>query len=70
MRRQGGLQVDKIVELANGDLAKVLEMTDEFVILDANNMLAGAERFLEVAVVGIERPPAADCCQDALSYEL
>jgi FKBP-type peptidyl-prolyl cis-trans isomerase 2 len=31
-------------------------MTPEFVFLDANNMLAGTERFLEVAVVGIDRP--------------
>lgn len=54
--RQGGLEVDKICELQNGGLAKVLSIDDESVVLDANNMLAGLERNITVEVVKIERP--------------
>jgi FKBP-type peptidyl-prolyl cis-trans isomerase 2 len=56
--RQGGLEVDKVVELQNGRLAKVLSIDDEHVVLDANNMLAGLERFVEVELLHIERPDA------------
>jgi FKBP-type peptidyl-prolyl cis-trans isomerase 2 len=54
--RQGGLEVDKVVELQNGGLAKVLSIDDEHVVLDANNMLAGLERSIEVELLHIERP--------------
>eukprot|EP01025_Chloroclados_australasicus_P038673 TRINITY_DN3991_c3_g2_i1.p1 TRINITY_DN3991_c3_g2~~TRINITY_DN3991_c3_g2_i1.p1 ORF type:complete len:222 (+),score=28.92 TRINITY_DN3991_c3_g2_i1:143-808(+) len=55
-KSQGGLQKDKVYELANGGLARVLEIDDETVVLDANNMLAGLERFISIEVLGIERP--------------
>ena len=51
-----GLEVDKIVELQNGGLAKVLSLTEEHVMLDANNMLAGMQRNIEVEVLKIDRP--------------
>ena len=48
--------MDKIVELQNGGLAKVLSLTEEHVMLDANNMLAGIQRNIEVEVLKIDRP--------------
>lgn len=54
VRRQGGLQAGMLVELRNGGLARVLEMADADVVLDANNMLAGTERHLEVEVLAVE----------------
>jgi FKBP-type peptidyl-prolyl cis-trans isomerase 2 len=56
MCRQGGLEVDKVFELANGGLAKVVSIDQEYVVLDANNMLAGLERSITVEVLHIERP--------------
>lgn len=56
MCRQGGLEVDKVFELANGGLAKVVSIDQENVVLDANNMLAGLERSITVEVLHIERP--------------
>ena len=53
---QGGLEVDKVCELQNGGLAKVVSIDDQSVVLDANNMLAGLERNITVEVVKIERP--------------
>lgn len=47
--------MDKVVELANGQEAKVLKMDEGSVVLDANNMLAGLQRFIEVEVLHIER---------------
>lgn len=52
---QGGLAEGLVVELANGAMAVVLEITDEDVKLDANNMLAGQTFMIELAVVGIEK---------------
>jgi FKBP-type peptidyl-prolyl cis-trans isomerase 2 len=54
--RQGGLEVGKVYELRNSGLARVLELSDAGVVLDANNMLAGVERTLEVELIAVERP--------------
>lgn len=60
--RQGGLVEDKVVELQNSQWAKVLQVSDSEVILDANPMLAGVQRRLTIEILGIERPtvPAAE----------
>jgi FKBP-type peptidyl-prolyl cis-trans isomerase 2 len=50
--------VDKVVELQNGALAKVVSIDDANVVLDANNMLAGVERTITVELLKIERPSA------------
>lgn len=58
--RQGGLEVDKVVELQNGQWAKVLDITDSEVTIDANNMLAGLERIITVEILKIDRPPPGE----------
>ena len=47
--------MDKVVELANGKEARVLKMDDANIVLDANNMLAGLQRFIEVDILAVER---------------
>ena len=47
--------LDMLVELGNQNMAKVLELTPEHVILDANDMLAGLERSFQVEVLTISR---------------
>lgn len=58
--RQGGLEVDKVVELQNGQWAKVLEIGETEVTIDANNMLAGLERLITVEILDIDRPPPGE----------
>ena len=48
--------MDKIVELQNGQMAKVMQLDEEHVVLDANNMLAGLQRYMEIELLKIERP--------------
>jgi hypothetical protein len=52
----GGLAKDLAVELANGTMAVVVEVTPEAVKLDANNMMSGKKLIFELEVLGIERP--------------
>lgn len=54
-KNQGGLKPSMLVELANGGMAVVLELTDEHVVLDANNMMAGKTLQFDLEVVSIER---------------
>eukprot|EP00892_Ulva_mutabilis_P009696 jgi/Ulvmu1/7099/UM034_0003.1 len=56
-RSQGGLEVDKVVELQNGQWAKVVAITEAEVTIDANNMLAGLQRRITVEILDIDRPP-------------
>lgn len=62
--RQGGLVEDKVVELQNGQWAKIVSITEAEVVLDANPMLAGLQRRLTIEILGIDRPdpniPEAD----------
>lgn len=51
----GGLKEGLVVELSNGGMAVVTQMTDEGVQLDANSMLAGKKLTFELEIVGIER---------------
>lgn len=54
----GGLQKDLAVELANGTMAVVVEVTPEHVKLDANNMMSGKKLLFELEVLSIDRPAA------------
>ncbi|KAJ9513618.1 hypothetical protein QJQ45_006070 [Haematococcus lacustris] len=56
-KNQGGLQEGKIVELANGNLAMVVELTAETVKIDANNMIAGKVLTFELEVISIDKAP-------------
>ena len=51
-----------MVELQNSSWAKVLQVSESEVILDANPMLAGVQRRLTIEILGIERPavPASE----------
>ena len=50
-----GLQVGDAVTLGNGGRGPVLEITDEFVKIDANHPLAGEALTFEIELVSIER---------------
>ena len=50
-----GLQVGDAVTLGNGGRGTVLEITDEFVKIDANHPLAGEALTFEIELVSIER---------------
>lgn len=50
-----GLQVGDPVTLGNGGRGTVLEITDEFVKIDANHPLAGEALTFEIELVSIER---------------
>lgn len=54
-KNQGGLQLNMLVELANGALAMVVELTEQEVHLDANNMAAGKTVMFELEMMNIER---------------
>ena len=43
-----------VVELVNGGMALVVEITNKDVKLDANNMMAGKNLMFELEVLGIE----------------
>lgn len=50
----GGLAEGLVVELSNGKFASVVEVTPEYVRLDANNALAGQRRFFELELISID----------------
>ncbi len=50
-----GLQVGDAVTLGNGGRGTVLEITDEFVKIDANHPLAGQALTFEIELVSIDR---------------
>lgn len=52
----GGLAPELVVELSNGSQAMVVELTDEFVRLDANSFVAGRNLTFEVELVGFDAP--------------
>ena len=52
--------MDKVVELQNGQWAKILAITDKEVTIDANNMLAGLQRLITVEILDIDRPPPGE----------
>lgn len=54
-RSLGGLRKDLAVELSNGNMAVVVEVTPEHVQLDANNMMSGKTLNFELEVVSIDR---------------
>lgn len=54
-KNQGGLQKFMVVELVNGHMAIVSDMTDEGVELDANAMMAGRSMTIRLELMGIER---------------
>jgi len=59
-KNQGGLQRGLLVELANGAMAMVLEVSEEGVKIDANNMLAGKKLVFELEVVSIDTAPVEE----------
>mmetsp|Transcript_739 Transcript_739/g.1838 ORF Transcript_739/g.1838 Transcript_739/m.1838 type:complete len:248 (-) Transcript_739:54-797(-) len=54
-KNQGGLKDGMIVELANMQLASILEVTDTTVKLDCNSLMAGQHLFINLEVVGLNR---------------
>lgn len=54
--QQGDVQVGDEVYLTNGQPAVVLEVTEEYVKLDANHRLAGEALTFEIEVLSITRP--------------
>ncbi|GLC44504.1 hypothetical protein PLESTB_000066100 [Pleodorina starrii] len=58
-KNQGGLAPGLVVELSNGGMAVVLELSDSDVKLDANNMLAGKTFTIELELAAIDTPGAA-----------
>jgi FKBP-type peptidyl-prolyl cis-trans isomerase 2 len=44
-----------VVELANGSMALVMSCSEEEVVLDANNMMAGKTLSFEVQLLSVER---------------
>lgn len=52
----GGLAPELVVELANGSRAMVIDLTDEFVRMDANSFVAGRELSFEIELVSFEPP--------------
>eukprot|EP00803_Ostreobium_quekettii_P004120 evm.model.scf_281.5 EVM.evm.TU.scf_281.5 scf_281:56694-60434(+) len=52
-KNHGGLKEGMVVELANGGMAMVVEMTEGEIKLDANNMMAGRNLTFELEVVDI-----------------
>ncbi|KAG2434187.1 hypothetical protein HXX76_007913 [Chlamydomonas incerta] len=59
-KNHGGLAPGLVVELANGAMAVLLEVTDAEVKLDANNMLAGKTFTIELELLAIDAPAAAE----------
>lgn len=55
---QGGLQPGMIVELANGQMAVIVEMSDSSIKIDANSMMAGKTLVFELEVLTIEKASA------------
>lgn len=53
-QKYGGLKEGMVVELVNGGMALVVEITKKDVKLDANNMMAGKNLMFELEVLGIE----------------
>ena len=53
-KSQGGLKEGMVVELANGESAMVVALTDDAVQIDANNMMAGKTMTFEVTLQRIE----------------
>lgn len=52
----GGLAPELVVELANGSQAMVVEITDDFLRLDANSFVSGRELDFEIELVSFEPP--------------
>ena len=50
----GGLAKELVVELANGQRAVVLDLSEDTVKLDANSMLAGKSVAFELELLKIE----------------
>lgn len=44
-----------MVELANGGMAVVLDVTEQEVVLDANNMMAGKKLIFELEMIAIKK---------------
>jgi len=55
-KNHGGLREGLVVELANGQLAVVVEAGPEGIKIDANNMMAGKTLSFELEVVRVDKP--------------
>lgn len=53
-KNQGGLKPGMVIELANSQMAMVIEMNDKNVKIDANNMMAGKKLFFELEVIAVK----------------
>ncbi|KAG2447304.1 hypothetical protein HYH02_007634 [Chlamydomonas schloesseri] len=64
-KNQGGLAPGLVVELANGAMAVILDISETEVKLDANNMLAGKTFTIELELVSIDAPATEDAATTA-----
>ncbi len=51
------------MELANGQLAAILDITDDAVKIDANNMMAGKKLLFELELLDIGKPQTQEKSQ-------